>query len=67
MHDSLFQSALSNLVYSATPDVVNSTMIHGEMLMRDRELLHIDENAGKSQCDLLGSGTLPCRIAYKCS
>jgi 5-methylthioadenosine/S-adenosylhomocysteine deaminase len=34
---------LSNLVYSATPDVVNSTMIHGEMLMRDRELLHIDE------------------------
>ena len=36
---------LSNLVYAATPDVVNSTMIHGEMLMRDRQLLHIDEKA----------------------
>ena len=34
---------LSNLVYAATPDVVNSTMIHGELLMRDRKLLHIDE------------------------
>jgi 5-methylthioadenosine/S-adenosylhomocysteine deaminase len=34
---------LSNLVYAATPDVVNSTMIHGELLMRDRKLLRFDE------------------------
>ncbi len=34
---------LSNLVYAATPDVVNATMIHGELLMWDRRLLHIDE------------------------
>lgn len=36
---------LSNLVYSATPDVVSSTMIHGELLMHERRLLHIDEKA----------------------
>jgi 5-methylthioadenosine/S-adenosylhomocysteine deaminase len=34
---------LSNLVYAATPDVVNSTMIHGELLMHDRKLLRFDE------------------------
>ena len=34
---------LSNLVYAATPDVVQSTMIHGELLMYERKLLFIDE------------------------
>lgn len=34
---------LSNIVYSATPDVVNSTMVHGELLMHNRKLLRFDE------------------------
>jgi len=36
---------ISNLVYAATPDVVDSVMIHGEMVLRGRELVGMDEKA----------------------
>ena len=34
---------ISNLVYAATPDVVDTVMIHGEIVMRRRELVTMDE------------------------
>lgn len=48
---------VSNLVYAATPDVVDTVMIHGEIVMRRRELVKIDEKevlakAGEAAWDL---------------
>ena len=36
---------VSNLVYAATPDVVDTVMIHGRLVMRGRELVGMDEAA----------------------
>lgn len=40
---------VSNLVYAATPDVVDTVMIHGELVMRRRELTALDEGEILSQ------------------
>jgi cytosine/adenosine deaminase-related metal-dependent hydrolase len=45
LHGTPVADMISSLVYSAAPDDVDTVIIDGELVMRDRELLTIDEAA----------------------
>jgi 5-methylthioadenosine/S-adenosylhomocysteine deaminase len=52
--DTTGQNVYSRLVYGAGRDDVRHVMVNGQMLMRDRELLTIDEGAALREAEELG-------------
>lgn len=51
----------SHLVYAVGREDVNTVMINGRLVMRDRELLTVDEELSKSQARILSEGIRPLR------
>jgi len=51
----------SHLVYAVGREDVNTVMINGKLVMRDRELLTVDEELSKSQARILSEGIRPLR------